>query len=444
MSDEIIRRVMPYSKEAEEAVIASMLLNEEAIDIAHSYINSGDFYIKSCGVLFDAILDLHKNNIVAEPITLMNKIAQADVSEDIKDGTYLNEIIKVNVTSQNVEDYSKIVKGKSLLRMLIKTCQTIETDCYDSLLEEEDIIEEAEKRIFALTQSSKSKDTKDISQVVLDVLDDLERVSKNPGELTGISTGFIDLDRKLNGLQNSDLIILAARPSMGKTSLALNIASHIAIDIEKPILLFSLEMSSKQLVRRIFSLEGPIDSEKLRSGMLDRADWNKIIDTSNTIAASKIIMDDDPGINIAELRSKCRKYKANYPDLSLIIIDYLQLLKGSNSKQNENRQQEISEISRGLKQIARELDLPILALSQLSRAVEGRADKRPMMSDLRESGAIEQDADVIMFIYRDYVYNKETTNKNDAEIIIAKQRNGPTGTVNLTWLSEYTKFANKE
>ena len=444
MAETNLKRNMPYNREAEEAVINAMLMSSNAVDVAIKYITPNDFYIKSCGILYENILKLYKKSVIVDVVTLQAELKKLDGPSELIDGTYLNQILDARGSSANIEEYAKIVKSKSLLRELIKTNRTIEDMCFAEEYSEKDILEEAEKKIFELSQQNKTTDARNIDAIILDVLNELEEVSKNPGMLTGIPTGFADLDAKLNGLQKSDMIVVAARPSMGKTSFALNIAAHVALKEKKCIALFSLEMSSKQLVRRIFALEGPIDSENMRSGNLSERDWENLIDVSGTVGDSKIIIDESVGISIAELRSKCRRYKAEHPDLSLVIIDYLQLLRGSRASASENRQQEISEISRGLKQIARELDVPVMALSQLSRAAETRTDHKPMMSDLRESGAIEQDADVIMFIYRDVVYNKDTENVNDAEIIIGKQRNGPTGSVHLTWLSQYTKFVNQE
>ena len=305
----------------------------------------------------------------------------------------------------------------------------------------EEIMEDTEKQLFQLLQTRTGGDYVPIRQVVLNALDRIERAAKNKGNVTGVPTGFNDLDYKLSGLQPSDLVLVAARPSMGKTAFVLNIAQYVAFKKEKGVAIFSLEMSKEQLVNRLFSLESQVDSQAIRTGNLKDSDWEKLIEGAGIIGKSNLIIDDTPGISVSELRSKCRKYKLEH-DIQLVIIDYLQLMTGSVGRHSESRQQEISEISRSLKALARELNVPVVALSQLSRAVEGRPDKRPMLSDLRESGAIEQDADVVMFIYRDEYYNKDTEYKKQAEIIIAKQRNGPVGTVHLAWLADYTKFAN--
>ncbi|MDE7038016.1 MAG: replicative DNA helicase, partial [Lachnospiraceae bacterium] len=305
----------------------------------------------------------------------------------------------------------------------------------------EAVLEKTERSIFELLQRRSTEDFVPIRQVVLNALERIEKASKMKGTVTGIPTGFIDLDYKLSGLQPSDLVLIAARPSMGKTAFVLNIAQYIAFKKNKSVAVFSLEMSKEQLVNRLFSLESQVDAQAIRTGNMKDSDWEKLIEGAGIIGKSRLIIDDTPGISISELRSKCRKYKLEQ-GLDIVIIDYLQLMTGSVGRSSESRQQEISEISRSLKGLARELSVPVVALSQLSRAVEQRPDKRPMLSDLRESGAIEQDADVVMFIYRDEYYNKDSEFKKQAEIIIAKQRNGPVGTVNLAWLGEYTKFAN--
>ena len=330
------------------------------------------------------------------------------------------------------------------MRRLIKMNEAIADECYQGQEPLEAILERTEKQVFELVQNRGGNgEYVPIKQVVLNALEKIEKASKSKGTVTGIPTGFIDLDYKTSGLQPSDLILVAARPSMGKTAFVLNIAQHVAFKQNRTVAIFSLEMSKEQLVNRLFSLESYVDAQLLRTGNLKDSDWEKLIEGAGTIGRSNLIIDDTPGISISEMRSKCRKYKMEH-NLELIIIDYLQLMSGSVGGRNESRQQEISDISRSLKALARELSVPVIALSQLSRAVEQRPDHRPMLSDLRESGAIEQDADVVMFIYRDDYYNKDTEHVNEAEIIIAKQRNGPIGTVTLTWLPQYTKFANSD
>lgn len=442
MEEALIKRVMPNSLEAEQSVIGSMIMDKDAIVAASEILISEDFYHKQYGVLFDSMIELFNSGEPVDLITLQNKLKEKDVPPEVSSLEYVGNLVAAVPTSANVKYYANIVKEKSVLRNLIKVTEGIENQCYlgkDSL---EDILADTEKSIFNLLQNRSGGDFVPIRQVVINALDKIEQASKAKGTVTGIATGFVDLDYRTSGLQPSDLILVAARPSMGKTAFVLNIAQYAAFRSNLTTAIFSLEMSKEQLVNRLFSLESRVDAQTLRNGNLSDADWEKLIEGAGVVGRSNLIIDDTPGISISELRSKCRKYKLEH-DLKLIIIDYLQLMTG-NGKSSESRQQEISDISRSLKSLARELQVPVVALSQLSRAVEQRPDKRPMMSDLRESGAIEQDADVIMFIYRDDYYNKDTDRKNIAEIIIAKQRNGPIGTVELVWLPQYTKFANME
>ena len=366
---------------------------------------------------------------------------EKEVPAEIASLEFVRDLVTAVPTSANIKYYAQIVADKSMMRRLIKLNEEIENVCYAGKEPLEAVLEKTEKSVFELLQRRNTGDYVPIRQVVLNALERIEKASKNKGTVTGIPTGFIDLDYKLSGLQPSDLILVAARPSMGKTAFVLNIAQYVAFKKKKSVAIFSLEMSKEQLVNRLFSLESQVDAQALRTGNMKDSDWEKLIEGAGIIGQSQLIIDDTPGISVSELRSKCRKYKLEN-DLDLIIIDYLQLMTGSIGRSSESRQQEISEISRSLKGLARELNVPVIALSQLSRAVEGRPDKRPMLSDLRESGAIEQDADVVMFIYRDEYYNKDSEYKKQAEIIIAKQRNGPVGTVHLAWLGEYTKFAN--
>ena len=352
-------------------------------------------------------------------------------------------IITTVPTSANVRSYANIVYEKSVLRKLIKVNEEIANTCYLEKENTEIILEEAEKKLFNILQRRNNEEYVPIQQVVLNAINNIEKASKLKGSVTGIPTGFMDLDYKTSGMHPSDLVLIAARPSMGKTAFVLNIAQHVAFKQNLPVAIFSLEMSKEQLINRMFSLESSVDAQKLRTGQLNDQEWERLIESAGVIGKSKLMIDDTPGISIAELRSKCRRMKQEN-GLSMIIIDYLQLMSGSGGRSSDSRQQEISDISRSLKAVARELSVPVLALSQLSRAVEQRPDHRPMLSDLRESGAIEQDADVVMFIYRDDYYNHDSPDKGISEIIIAKQRNGPIGTVQLAWLPEYTKFANLE
>lgn len=442
MEEALIKRIMPNSLEAEQSVIGSMIMDKDAIVAASEILMAEDFYHKQYGVLFDAMLEIFNAAEPVDLVTLQNKLREKDVPPEVSSLEYVGELVAAVPTSANVKYYANIVKEKSVLRSLIKVTEEIENQCYLGKEPLENILADTEKSVFHLLQNRSGGDFVPIKQIVINALDKIEQASKFKGNVTGIATGFVDLDYKTSGLQPSDLILVAARPSMGKTAFVLNIAQYAAFRSNITTAIFSLEMSKEQLVNRLFSLESRVDAQILRSGNLSDEDWEKLIEGAGVVGRSNLIIDDTPGISISELRSKCRKYKLEY-DLKLIIIDYLQLMTGG-GKSNESRQQEISEISRSLKSLARELGVPVVALSQLSRAVEQRPDKRPMMSDLRESGAIEQDADVIMFIYRDDYYNKDTDMKNIAEIIIAKQRNGPIGTVNLVWLPQYTKFANME
>lgn len=439
----LIKRTMPNSLEAEQSLIGSMILDRDAIMVASELLVKEDFYHQQYGILFEAMVELFNNREPVDLITLQNKLKEKNVPPEISSLEYVKDLVDAVPTSANAKYYAEIVKDKSMLRRMIHTTEDITNDCYQGTESTEVLLEQTEKKIFDLLQNRGSGDYVPIKQVVLNALDKIEKASKTQGNVTGIATGFLDLDYKTAGLQPSDLILVAARPSMGKTAFVLNIAQYVAFHSDLCTAIFSLEMSKEQLVNRLFSLESRVDAQKLRSGDLSDADWEKLIEGAGTIGQSKLIIDDTPGISISELRSKCRKYKLEH-DLKLIIIDYLQLMSGSGGRASDSRQQEISDISRSLKGLARELNVPVIALSQLSRAVEQRPDHRPMLSDLRESGAIEQDADVVMFIYRDDYYNKDTEDKGIAEIIIAKQRNGPIGTVNLVWLPEYTKFANME
>lgn len=441
MDEALIKRVLPHSIEAEQAVVGAMLMDRDAILTASELISGEDFYQKAYGTIFDTVVEIFNEAKPVDLVTLQERLKEKDVPAEISSLEFVRDLVDAVPTSANVKYYSEIVAEKSMLRRLIKLNEEITNQCYLSKEPMEAILEMTEKKVFELVQKRNTGDFVPIKDVVLNALEKIESASKTNGSVTGIPTGFLDLDYKMSGLQPSDLILVAARPSMGKTAFVLNIAQHVAFKENKSVAIFSLEMSKEQLVNRLFSLEAQVDSQSLRTGNLKDEDWEKLIESAGIIGKSKLIIDDTPGISISELRSKCRKFKAEQ-GLDLIIIDYLQLMTGRVGGRSESRQQEISEISRALKGLARELNVPVIALSQLSRAVEQRPEHRPMLSDLRESGAIEQDADVVMFIYRDDYYNKDTELKNIAEIIIAKQRNGSIGTINLTWLPNYTKFAN--
>lgn len=441
MEEALLKRILPHSIEAEQSVVGSMIMDQEAIVVASELIMGDDFYNKQYGVLFEAMVELHEEGSPVDLVTLQNRLREKDVPPEISSLEFVRDLITAVPTSANIKHYANIVAEKSTLRKLIRLNEEISNSCYAGKEPLEIILEETEKKVFNLVQRRNTDEFVPIRQVVMNAMDKIEQSAKNKGAVTGIPTGFIDLDYRTAGMQPSDLVLIAARPSMGKTAFVLNIAQHVAFKDNKTVAIFSLEMSKEQLVNRLFSLESKVDAQHLRTGNLSDAEWEKLIESAGVIGKSNLIIDDTPGISIAEMRSKCRKYKLEH-DLKMIIIDYLQLMSGSG--RSDSRQQEISDISRSLKSLARELSVPVLALSQLSRAVEQRPDHRPMLSDLRESGAIEQDADVVMFIYRDDYYNKDTDMKGIAEIIIAKQRNGPIGTVNLVWLPEYTKFASME
>ena len=442
MEDTLVKRVLPHSIEAEQSVIGSMLMDRDAVIAASEILTADDFYQRQYGVMFGSMVELFNEGKPVDLVTLQDRLKEKDVPPEVCSLDFVRDIMDTVPTSANVRSYAQIVHDKAVLRRLIKINEGIANDCYAGKESLETILADTEKQIFALLQSRMSDGFVPIQQVALNVLDKIEQATRSRSVVTGLATGFVDLDYRTSGLQPSDLILIAARPSMGKTAFVLNIAQHVAFRQNLAVAIFSLEMSKEQLVNRLFSLESHVDAQILRTGNLSDTDWEKLIEGAGTIGNSRMIIDDTSGISIAEMRSKCRKYKLEL-GLDLIIIDYLQLMTGSGSRKNESRQQEISEISRSLKGLARELNVPVIALSQLSRAVEQRTDKRPMLSDLRESGAIEQDADVCMFIYRDDYYNPDTEDKNIAEIIIAKQRNGPIGTVRLAWMPQYTRFGNE-
>lgn len=444
MEETLLKRMMPNSKEAEGAVIGSMIMDRDSIVKASEMLTKDDFYYSQYGILFETMVELYNEGAPVDLITLQNRLREKNVPPEISSLEYVRDLYETKPVSANTEHYAKIVSEKAVLRRLIKVAENIENDCYQETDSLDGILEQTEKNIFGLLQNRSVDDYVPIQKVVMNALDRIEAASRTQGNVTGIPTGFNSLDYKLSGLQPSDLVLIAARPSMGKTAFVLNIAQHAVLKEHMATAIFSLEMSKEQLVNRLFALQAPMDAQLLRSGNLADSDWSKLMEAAGQIAGSPLIIDDTPGISISELRSKCRKYKLEH-DLKLVIIDYLQLMSG-NSGNNASRQQEISDISRGLKALARELNVPVIALSQLSRAVEQRPDHRPMLSDLRESGAIEQDADVVMFLYREGYYNRDLSEAEQrvAEVIIAKQRNGPIGTVNLLWIPELTKFTDMD
>ena len=432
MDEAIIKRILPHSIDAEKAVIGSMIMDADAVVAASEMITGDDFYQRQYGILFDAMVELYNEGKPVDVLTLQERLKMKDVPEEFSSIEFISELVSSVPTSANVRHYAQTVSDDATLRRLIRVNEEIANTCYQHRESLDEIMNTTEKRIFDVLQKKSTDEYVPIKDVVLSVIDKIEAAARHKGTVTGLATGFYDLDYKTSGLQPSDLILIAARPSMGKTAFVLNLAQYMCVRNHVPTAIFSLEMSKDQLVNRILSMESKVDSQSMRTGTLQPADWEKLIESAGVISTAPLIIDDTPGISITELRSKCRKYKLEN-DLGLVIIDYLQLMTGGSRKQ-ESRQQEISEISRSLKALAREINAPVIALSQLSRACETRPDHRPMLSDLRESGAIEQDADVVMFLYRDDYYNKDTDKKNISEVIIAKQRNGPIGTVELVWL----------
>jgi len=439
MEEEVVKRIMPHSTESEQSVLGAMLMDSQAISSASEILTGDDFYNKQYGVIFDSMVELQNSGSAVDLITLQEKLKEKNVPPEVSSLSYVREFIDAVPTSANIKAYATIVHEKAVLRKMIRTNDEISNCCYEGKEELGNILDAAEKKIFDVVKRRGSSDFVPIEDVVMNALDAIERAGKAKGETTGVPTGFKDLDYATAGLQPSDLVLIAARPSMGKTAFALNIALHASMKEKRKVAMFSLEMSKEQLVNRFLAMESKVSSQKIRIGDLNPSEWQALSVGATEVAGASVVIDDTPGITPGELRSKCRKLKLE-KGLDLIIIDYLQLMSGSGK--TDSRQQEVSDISRSLKSLARELNVPVVALSQLSRKVEDRTDKRPMLSDLRESGAIEQDADVVMFIYRDDYYNHDTEKKGIAEINIAKQRNGPTGTVELKWLPEYTKFAN--
>ncbi len=440
MEEAIIKRIMPHSQEAEQSVIGSMIMDREAILIASEIITGEDFYQRQYGIVFEAMVELFNQNEPVDLVILQNRLRAKEVPEEISGMEFVREILESLPSSTNVKYYAKIVAEKSTLRKLIRINDEISNLCYGGVESLEEVLEQTEKKVFELVQKRNTGEFVPIKQVVLNAIQKIEMASRTRGNVTGIATGFKDLDYQTSGFHPSDLILIAARPSMGKTAFVLNIAQYMAFHSNETVAIFSLEMSKEQLVNRLLSMESGVDAQKLRNGNLTDNDWERLVEGAEGVARSNLIIDDTPGISLAELRSKCRKYKLEH-HLGIVMIDYLQLMTGG-GRASESRQQEVSDISRGLKSLARELNVPVVALSQLSRAVEQRPDHRPMLSDLRDSGAIEQDADMVMFLYRDAYYNKDSEMKNLAEVIVAKQRNGPIGTINLLWMPEFTAFKN--
>lgn len=430
-------RSLPNNLEAEQSVLGSMIIDKNAIVRATESLKSDDFYRDSHKVIFSGIMELFQKDIPIDMITLIEHLKSVEKLDSAGGISYITEISNSVPSIANLNSYVKIVEEKAILRRLIKASNEIIEKTYSGQDVVENVIDFAQKKVFDIAEKRSTNDYEPISSVLERGFLEIERLFNNKGAITGIPTGFKDLDAKTSGFQKGDMVLIAARPSMGKTTFALNIAQQAALRAGKSVVIFSLEMSKEQLAYKLLCAEANVDMLKLRTGNLDDEDWENIARASGPLAAAKIYIDDTAGVSVMEMRAKCRRIKMEY-GIDLIMIDYLQLMSGS----GESRQQEVSEISRSIKALAKEMQCPVVALSQLSRAPEQRADHRPMLSDLRESGSIEQDADVVMFLYRDEYYNKETEEKNVAECIIAKQRNGPVGTVKMAWLGQYSKFGN--
>ncbi len=430
-------RSLPYNLEAEQSVIGSMLIDKTAILRVVEVLKGDDFYRDSHKVIFNAIYYLYQKDTPIDMITLLEHLRSAEKLEASGGITYISEISNSVPSTANLSSYIKIVDDKSILRKLIRASTEIMENCYNKQDDVEAVMDIAQQKVFNIAEKKNSGDFEPMNTVLERGFLEIERIFNNKGETTGISSGFPELDDKTAGFQKGDMILIAARPSMGKTTFALNLAEYAALRQGKSVAVFSLEMSKEQLSYKLLCSEANVDMSKLRHGDLEDRDWENIAKASGPLAAAKIFIDDTAGTSVMEMRSKCRKLKMEH-GIDMIVIDYLQLMTGSNS---ESRQQEVSEISRSIKALAKEMQCPVIALSQLSRAPEQRTDHRPMLSDLRESGSIEQDADLVMFLYRDEYYNEETEDKNVAELIIAKQRNGPVGTVKLAWIGQFSKFA---
>jgi replicative DNA helicase len=441
MNDLLIDRTPPQNIEAEQAVLGAIFIEPESLTVASEFLIPEDFYRSSHQKIFSAMLKLSDQGKAIDVVTVTEELAATEQLENIGGVSYLMELANAVPTAANVEYYARIVEEKSLLRRLIRTATEIAQEGYSREDEVESLLSEAEKKIMEVSGRKSAGSFISIKDVLVEAYDNIEKLANRQGDITGIPTGFTELDRMTAGFQRNDLIIVAARPSVGKTAFALNIAQNVATKTDEVVAIFSLEMGAEQLVMRMLSSEGNINAQNLRTGDLSDEDWKKLTMAMGSLSNAQIYIDDTPGIRIAEMRAKCRRLKQER-GLGMILIDYLQLIQGDGKA--DNRQQEVSEISRSLKALARELEVPVIALSQLSRSVEQRQDKRPMMSDIRESGSIEQDADIVAFLYRDDYYDKETENKNIIEIIIAKQRNGPVGTVQRAFAKEYSKFVNLE
>ena len=444
MDEAVIRKIQPNSVESEQAVLASMLMSREAVVNVADMLTKDDFYQTQYGVIFEAMVELYHEGTSIDLITLMERLKEKGVPESVYGIETMQELMSAVPTSANAKKYAEIVKDRANMRRVIKLAENAANECYTLKDSSANILSNIENQVLEMTQNANNgDDIVPIREVVDNVLRNIREAAKQQGNVTGVPTGFLDLDDMLTGLHGSELILVAARPAMGKTAFVLNIAEYVILKTDVPVAIFNFELNKEQLVQRMIAMESQVNSQNIRTGNLQDDQWLKLYESSNIIGGTKLFIEDQSNVTIGDIRNKCRKLTQR-PNVGLIIIDYLQLMSGNG--RTDSRQQEVSEISRGLKVLAKELDVPIIALSQLSRAVEARTDHRPMLSDLRESGSIEQDADVVMFIYREDKYRDDLPeeDKNKAEIIIAKQRNGATGTVMLGWQGEYTKFVNLE
>lgn len=437
-------KILPNNIAAEQSVLGAMFLSKYALQKAMETLNKNLFYLEANGKIFNAISNLAEKGVPIDATTVVAELDKEKILSQVGGVEYISEIINIVPTASNVDEYIKIVEEKAILRRLIEEATSIATDGYTSKSDINEILDNAEKKIFSVVKSRKGSEFRTIQDVLYKTQSDLEKLSQTKGEITGLATGFYDLDKVTSGLHENELIIIAARPAMGKTAFALNLATNIAINTDKTVALFNMEMGAEQLATRMLSSLGQIDGYKFRTGRFDNSDWNRVSEAISKLADTKMFIDDTPGMTIGEIRAKCRRLASSEKGLGIVIIDYLQLISGS-EKYLGNRQQEVSEISRSLKTLAMELNIPVVALAQLSRTVEGRDDKRPLLSDLRESGSIEQDADIVAFLYRDDYYTKQISideNTSKSEFIIAKHRNGPTTTIDLIFRRNTSTFVN--
>ncbi len=436
------RRIPPHETDAEQSVIGAMFIRSEAIIDVSGILSAEDFFSPQYAILYEAITELFEEHKPVDPVTIREKLVQKQAPPEVMNEEFIASLIDKVPSSFDAKDYAMIVRDHAVRRRLIRTCEDIAGDCYERRKDVDELLNETEAKVFRVVQSRGSSEIEPVNRVVMRVLEKIQKAALSEDKVTGVPTGFTELDFMTSGLHPGTLVLIAARPSMGKTAFALNIATNAVLRYNRRVMIFSLEMTKDELVSRILSMDSYVNSEKLRSGELDDSEWDDVVVSAGRIGRGKFVIDDTSAITISQLRSKCRRQKLEH-GLDLVIIDYLQLMSGGSGRYRDaNRQQEISDISRSLKVLARELEIPVVALSQLSRAPEQRQDHRPMLSDLRESGAIEQDADVVMFIYRDEVYNEDTKKKGIAAINVAKQRNGSVGTVELAWIAEQTKFMN--